>query len=559
MKDETPRVEGDVAQARRDALRERNILNAREAEAERVSLTTDAIERRKRERYERSLPVARDILEEARVTLAVHFRFLDQALWRMPLVANYDIYGISSDGRNLVYDPVYVVDRFKLSPNEVVRDVVHCLFHCIFRHPFMLYSVLRQPWDVACDIAIESMLLELVGEAFPSNMDRRAKDSLRVLRAQAGGLLTAERLYNFFAEGGNHIDFKSLAPLFYHDSHGLWYGPDDEEAPRGEVEAQRRSGDEEGTSKHPLPQQKGTEELDAIAEGPTHVPRPDDAESSARGDMQEDASASDGSRAASAGEDAGERAGGRDEEALAQEWEELSRRIQVELETRLLQQGEGAGNLVAQLSALNREKHDYAQFLRRFATLHERMKVNDDEFDYIYYTFGLKRYGNMPLIEPLEYKEDRQVHDFAIAIDTSESCSGEVVQAFMRKTYNMLKQSESFSSRVNVHVIQCDARVQSDVKITSLEQLELYLEDMQLVGFGGTDFRPVFNYVDLLIEKGEFADLRGMVYFTDGEGVFPRRPPSYDVAFAFLDDGYTDPAVPPWAYKVLFEMGADGA
>ena len=69
---------------------------------------------------------------------------------------------------------------------------------------------------------------------------------------------------------------------------------------------------------------------------------------------------------------------------------------------------------------------------------------NPDEFDYIYYTYGLDRYGNMPLIEPLEYREARAVHDFAIAIDTSESVSGDLA-AGVRKTYNILKQAERAS------------------------------------------------------------------------------------------------------------------
>ena len=121
----------------------------------------------------------------------------------------------------------------------------------------------------------------------------------------------------------------------------------------------------------------------------------------------------------------------------------------------------------------------------------------------------------------------------------------------MRKTYNILKQSESFNSRVNIHIVQCDARIQEDTKITSLDELDLYLENLQLRGFGGTDFRPVFDYVNLLIEKGELTDLRGLVYFTDGEGVFPRRQPAYDAVFVFLDDGYSDPHIPPWALKVI--------
>ena len=216
MKDLTPIAEGDVV------LKERERLGAQAAPAPKVGLTTEAREAEKRERYERCLPVAGDILEDARTSLAVRFRFLDRALWRMPLVPSFDVYGIASDGVKLYYDPEYVVARFKLSPNEVVRDVIHCLFHCIFRHPFMLYSVLRQPWDVACDIAIEALLLELVGEAFPSNFDRRARESLKVIRAQVGGVVTAERLYRFFSEEGSQIDLRSRAHLFVRDTHGRW-------------------------------------------------------------------------------------------------------------------------------------------------------------------------------------------------------------------------------------------------------------------------------------------------------------------------------------------------
>ena len=76
------------------------------------------------------------------------------------------------------------------------------------------------------------------------------------------------------------------------------------------------------------------------------------------------------------------------------------------------------------LREVNRERYDYTSFLKKFAVMGEVMKINDDEFDYIYYTYGLKLYENMPLIEPLEYKDVKRIREFVIAIDTSGSGRG---------------------------------------------------------------------------------------------------------------------------------------
>ena len=76
---------------------------------------------------------------------------------------------------------------------------------------------------------------------------------------------------------------------------------------------------------------------------------------------------------------------------------------------------------------------------------------------------------------------------------------------------------------------------------------------MKLHGFGGTDFRPVFQKVDELIKEKEFRNLKGLIYFTDGYGVFPERKPNYDTAFVFVRDNYEIPEVPPWAIKLILE------
>ena len=157
----------------------------------------------------------------------------------------------------------------------------------------------------------------------------------------------------------------------------------------------------------------------------------------------------------------------------------------------------------------------------------------------------------MPLIEALEYKEVRRVREFVVALDTSESVAGALVQKFVEKTWNILKQTENFFTRVNVHIIQCGAHVEEDAKITSQEEFDSYMRRMSLRGFGGTDFRPLFEYVDGLIKRNEFTNFKGLIYFTDGYGDFPAMPPEYETAFVFIDQGRKAPAVPVWAIRLL--------
>lgn len=140
-----------------------------------------------------------------------------------------------------------------------------------------------------------------------------------------------------------------------------------------------------------------------------------------------------------------------------------------------------------------------------------------------------------------------------IAIDTSGSVMGEEIQMFLQKTYNILMQEDSYFSRVNIHIIQCDAEIQEEVVIKNRDEFEAYLKSMTIRGLGGTDFRPVFRFVDRLIEEKEFKNLKGLIYFTDGDGTFPEHKPQYATAFLFVEEGYKIPEVPPWAIKLVLQ------
>lgn len=240
-------------------------------------------------------------------------------------------------------------------------------------------------------------------------------------------------------------------------------------------------------------------------------------------------------------------------QSLQNKWQDISEKTQTEMETFAKDQEEEAGDMVKKLQVENRKRYDYKSFLRQFSIMREEMQIDADSFDYGFYTYGLTVYKNMPLIEPQEWKEVNKIQEFVIAIDTSMSCSEELVQLFLEQTYAILKESESFFKKVKIHLIQCDSKVQSDVIITCEEDLLTYMNQLTIKGGGGTDFRPVFEYVDELIEQKYFYHLKGLVYFTDGYGEFPTVRPAYDTAFVFLQQDYEDVNVPPWAIKLILQ------
>ena len=234
-------------------------------------------------------------------------------------------------------------------------------------------------------------------------------------------------------------------------------------------------------------------------------------------------------------------------------WQDISERMETEMETFSKEASQTSGNLIDQVKVENRERMDYREFLRKFSVLREEVSVDPDSFDYIFYSYGLSMYGNMPLIEPQEWKEVKKVEDFAIVIDTSMSCSGDLVKKFLEETYGVLTEAESFFHKVNIHIIQCDEMVQNDQKITDEKELKEYMEHLELIGEGGTDFRPAFEYVNHLIEQGEFYHLKGLIYFTDGKGTYPKKKPPYQTAFIFMQEEYEDVDVPPWAVKLIVD------
>ena len=412
------------------------------------------------------------ILQNSRNELYLNMRYLDLSLSSLGFEMDPACRGLGTDGFVIYYHGEYLCDLYRRGRVLVNRAYLHMVLHCLFCHMDTMGRRDGRMWNLACDIAAESVIDGLYLKCVhiqtpPFRMDwyGRLRQRLQVLNAE--GVYKALEEMKLTERQLEHLEAEFLV-----DDHQYWQLPPD--APKTGVVRQNQ-------------------------------------------------------------------------------WSNNREKLQTEMETMGNQQDEDTKSLLEQVQVENRSRYDYRRFLQKFSVLREEMLVDEDSFDYVFYTYGLSLYGNMPLVEPLESKEVSRIEDFVLVIDTSMSCSGDLVRRFLEETYSVLCQSDSYFKKTNIHIIQCDDQVQQDRRITCRQEMEAYMQEFSIIGQGGTDFRPAFEYVNQMLGRGEFHRLKGLLYFTDGEGIYPVKRPVYDTAFVFVKEQYTDISVPAWAMKVILE------
>ena len=87
--------------------------------------------------------------------------------------------------------------------------------------------------------------------------------------------------------------------------------------------------------------------------------------------------------------------------------------------------------------------------------------------------------------------------------------------------------------------------------MTSVEDWNRYGKQIRIQGRGGTDFRPVFQYIEKLETEGKIKNLKGLIYFSDGDGIFPRLPAKYQTAFVFEKEPDETLRIPDWVTKLV--------
>ena len=169
--------------------------------------------------------LAAKIFSMSGAVVLVNMRFLAKALSRLPARKGGD--SISCSAAGISYGTKYVLDRCRSSERLIVHDHLHMIMHCLFRHWHIGSGADARLWDISCDIAAESILLEL-GGFFDNENEPKKRAAVDKLSRRVRPL-TAEKLYAYLVREG--IDDRTLdewAALFSADDHSAWHKDDRE-------------------------------------------------------------------------------------------------------------------------------------------------------------------------------------------------------------------------------------------------------------------------------------------------------------------------------------------
>ncbi len=159
---------------------------------------------------------AAQLLAAARTRLILDQPFLGALVLRLPLVAADPRWcrTAASDARRLYYNPRWIES---LSASQVQFALAHEALHCALGHFARCGHRVRSRWDLACDFAINPLLLEQ-GLSPPPNA--------AVLDLYAG--MAAEEIYPCLSDD---LDQETLDQHLYGESGGQGGGESGERAP----------------------------------------------------------------------------------------------------------------------------------------------------------------------------------------------------------------------------------------------------------------------------------------------------------------------------------------
>ena len=415
-----------------------------------------------------------DKLAAARTRLILDKPFLGALVLRLPMVQANPSWcpTTATDARKFYFNHDYIEH---LSLSEVQFVLAHEALHCALSHFRRREHRDKQRWDVACDYAVSPLLVGDGLEAPPGTLYERKFEGM-----------TAEEIYPCIR------DTDAEEPMDRH----IYDEPSEDTPPPPPGNEPRAEpppagdGDEEGAGDG----EAGTGESRGEGQGPPDADAGQDDEGQDGESGEEQQAAGGGGAPQPPPLDAQER------EALAVQWQQrLAGAAQ-----QAMQAGKLGGHMARLVDHLLQPQLPWRMLLARYVTASARD-------DYSYSRPSSRRGGDaiMPSLRSAQV-------EMVVAVDTSGSIGDDEMSQFMAEV-NAIKGQV----RARVTLLPCDTTLAPGAPwcYEPWEPAEL---PESLDGGGGTDFRPVFEWVE---QAGRRPDL--LVYFTDARGLFPANDPGY--------------------------------
>lgn len=183
-------------------------------------------------------------------------------------------------------------------------------------------------------------------------------------------------------------------------------------------------------------------------------------------------------------------------------------------------QGLAPAGLDRYIEELSYPKMDWKSMLRKFI-------IREIPFNYNY-SRPSKRSIACGIFMPSVVKESLEI---GVAVDTSGSMSPDDLKMCVSEVLGIIKAYDN----VKLTVLSCDAEVHTVSEVTCEDDVA----NLKLEGGGGTDFRPVFTWV----EDNKPA-MKLLVFFTDGYGSFPDNAPQTKVLWCVSKNGLALDQIP---------------
>jgi len=424
-------------------------------------------------------------LTAARTRLILDKPFLGALVLRLPMVAaNKDwCPTTATDARRFYYNAEYIDS---LSMGQTQFMLAHEALHCALSHFARRQHRIKHRWDLACDYAINPLLIE-DGLVPPPNA--------QVFDLYKG--MTAEEIYPLLQDN----DASDTLDQHVYDQESEGGGAGSNTPPPEQQQQEQQPRDRQPEPDRDEPPQDGEEQQE-----------PQDGRGEQRDEHQEQ------------GQGEGEQPRDSEDQPAPTEEDDAGAEtpppltpderdtLEVQWQQRLagaaqqaLQAGKLGGTLARMIDHLLQPQLPWRMLLARYMTALAR-----DDFSYM----RPNRREGEAILPSLRSSQVEVV----VALDTSGSIKPGEIEEFIAEV-NAIKGQ----MRARVTLIPCDSAIAEGAPWV-YEPWEDFSYPDTVRGGGGTDFRPVFEWLE---RQGQRPEL--LVYFTDAEGSFPTTEPNFDV------------------------------